>query len=388
MQQLIELPESGIGRLSAPRKAAGNPLILREGALELRLAGNRADMADAQRLRFAVFHQELRLGLASSMSSGLDQDAHDGHCDHLLVVDTARDCLVGTYRLLSFEHVPSFGFYSESEFDLANVKRCGLRLLELGRSCVAPEYRDGKVIRLLFLGIAEYLRRCGADALMGCASIHGVDAAELSAIQEMLCRRFLTGPELRVTPRRGFPHAAPAVQRVSPDGRAGLRPPGVRPPVRDDRLLRARQDPRHLPAVQPALPRIGRMLRVLRLSAILTVSLVLASILSATAWAVPAGLRGRCRSEFLRAWSLAMCFLMGIKVEVLGESPPQGPWLAVSNHLGRDGDRLPRPRPENHRFHGPRTGGLPGRDLRTPTAPAPGRIHLGPPRRVIAAMDR
>jgi putative hemolysin len=39
---------------------------------------------------------------------------------------------------------------------------------------------------------------------MGCASIHGADAAELSAIQEMVCRRFLTGPELRVTPRRGF----------------------------------------------------------------------------------------------------------------------------------------------------------------------------------------
>jgi 1-acyl-sn-glycerol-3-phosphate acyltransferase len=76
------------------------------------------------------------------------------------------------------------------------------------------------------------------------------------------------------------------------------------------------------------------MRRVLRLSAILTVSLVLASILSATAWAVPARLRGRYRSEFLRAWSRAMCILLGIQVEVLGESPPQGPWLAVSNHLG------------------------------------------------------
>ena len=111
---------------------------------------------------------------------------------------------MGTYRLLSFDRVPSFGFYSETEFDLSNVKRSGLRLLELGRSCVALEYRDGRVISLLFRGIAEYLRRCGADALMGCASIHGADPPALSAIREMISRRFLAPPELRVTPRSGY----------------------------------------------------------------------------------------------------------------------------------------------------------------------------------------
>jgi putative hemolysin len=161
-------------------------------------------MVEAQKLRFEVFHLELQLGHTASRASGLDQDTYDGHCDHLLVIDTGRDCLVGTYRLLSFDRVPSFGYYSESEFDLTNVKRSGLRLLELGRSCVALEYRDGRVISLLFRGIAEYLRRTDADALMGCASLHGTDLPELASIQEMLCRRFMAGPELRVTPRRGF----------------------------------------------------------------------------------------------------------------------------------------------------------------------------------------
>jgi putative hemolysin len=186
------------------RKTSGIPISLRDNGLELRLASSRADATQAQRLRFEVFNMELRLGIASSRAAGPDRDAHDGYCDHLLVIDTARDCLVGTYRLLSFDRVPSFGFYSETEFDLSNVKRSGLRLLELGRSCVALEYRDGRVISLLFRGIAEYLRSCGADALMGCASIHGVEPAELSAIREMLSRRFLAPPELRVTPRRGF----------------------------------------------------------------------------------------------------------------------------------------------------------------------------------------
>ncbi len=204
MQAYVDTPGISPSRRFPPRRSSGNPFLLRDNGLELRLASNRSEMVEAQRLRFEVFNLELQLGHSSSLASGLDQDTHDGHCDHLLVIDTSRDCLVGTYRLLSFDRVPSFGFYSESEFDLTNVKRSGLRLLELGRSCVALEYRDGKVIRLLFRGIAEYLRRCGADALMGCASIHGTDLPGLASIQEMLSRRFLSEPGLRVTPRRGF----------------------------------------------------------------------------------------------------------------------------------------------------------------------------------------
>jgi L-ornithine Nalpha-acyltransferase len=204
MQPIVDTSEVAPPRQLYPRRSSGNPFLLREKGLELRLASSRSEKIEAQRLRFEVFNLELQLGLTSSLAIGLDKDAHDGHCDHLLVVDTDRDCLVGTYRLLSFDRVPSFGFYSESEFDLTNVKRSGLRLLELGRSCVALEYRDGRVISLLFRGIAEYMRRRNADALMGCASIHGTDLPKLSTIQEMLSQRFLSDPSLRVTPRRGF----------------------------------------------------------------------------------------------------------------------------------------------------------------------------------------
>ena len=204
MEPVADTAEVAPPRQLHPRRSSGNPFLLRDNGLELRLASSRSEKIEAQRLRFEVFNLELQLGLTSTRASGLDQDAHDGHCDHLLVVDTVRDCLVGTYRLLSFDRVPSFGYHSESEFDLTNVKRSGLRLLELGRNCVALEYRDGKVVSLLFRGIGEYLRRTNADALMGCASIHGTDLPELSTIQKMLSRRFLSDPSLRVTPRRGF----------------------------------------------------------------------------------------------------------------------------------------------------------------------------------------
>jgi len=214
MQTILNTTEVALPKKVSTRRSPGNPFLLRDNGLELRLASSRFERMEAQRLRFEVFNLELQIGLTSSLASSLDQDAHDGHCDHLVVVDTDRDCLVGTYRLLSFDRVPSFGFYSESEFDLTNVKRSGLRLLELGRSCVALEYRDGRVISLLFRGIAEYLRRTNADALMGCASIHGADLPALARIQEMLSQRFLSDPSLRVYPRRGFdipplPRSAP-----------------------------------------------------------------------------------------------------------------------------------------------------------------------------------
>ena len=214
MQPIVDTAEVAPPRRLSPRRSSGNPFLLREKGLELRLASSRYERIEAQKLRFEVFNLELRLGLTSSLAGGVDQDAHDGHCDHLLVIDTDRDCLVGTYRLLSFDRVPSFGFYSESEFDLTNVKRSGLRLLELGRSCVAMEYRDGRVISMLFRGIAEYLRGTDADAVMGCASVHGTDLPELAAIQAMLSQRFLSDPSLRVTPRRGFD--VPPLPRTAP----------------------------------------------------------------------------------------------------------------------------------------------------------------------------
>ncbi len=70
------------------------------------------------------------------------------------------------------------------------------------------------------------------------------------------------------------------------------------------------------------------------MTAIIGVSLPLASALASTAWALPAGRRGKYRAKFLKAWSRAVCALMGVEVEVVGEPPAAGAWLAVSNHLG------------------------------------------------------
>jgi L-ornithine Nalpha-acyltransferase len=160
--------------------------------LRLRLASDEKDVLAAQRLRYRVFYEELgaKANLLARVS-GLDRDDFDAICDHLLVVDenpgAAADIrdgrLIGTYRLLRHEVALAHGgFYSQSEFDLEPLlaRGAGLRLLEVGRSCVAKDYRGSAVAELLWQGIWDYVRGHGLTAMAGCASLPGTDPDALA----------------------------------------------------------------------------------------------------------------------------------------------------------------------------------------------------------------
>lgn len=149
-------------------------------ALRARLADGPADVAAAQRLRWEVFYRDMG-ATPGPEQDGLDADGFDEVCDHLLVEDLAggRAQVVGTYRLLRQSVAEAHsGFYSAGEYALGPLLGGGGELLELGRSCVAPEYRDAGTIQLLWRGIAEYLDAHGISRMFGCASLPGVDPAE------------------------------------------------------------------------------------------------------------------------------------------------------------------------------------------------------------------
>ena len=61
------------------------------------LARTDAEVVEAQRLRYDVYRASLP---PEAHALGLDRDAFDPHCRHLLVRDTATDAVVGTYRIL------------------------------------------------------------------------------------------------------------------------------------------------------------------------------------------------------------------------------------------------------------------------------------------------
>lgn len=190
--QLLDRLAPAANALTAADPAVIPPgaVLGRLGALEVRLARNRAEVAAAQAVRFRVFHVELGAGGAVA-GTDLDTDRFDEICDHLVVMDTAlpgpdRKRIVGTYRLLRQDIARKSGcFYSAAEFDIDSLvaRHPGRRFLELGRSCVLPEYRTRRTVELLWQGIWAYARRHRVDVMTGCASFAGtVPAAHAEAL--------------------------------------------------------------------------------------------------------------------------------------------------------------------------------------------------------------
>lgn len=169
----------------------------------VRLARDEAEVRAAQRLRHQVFAGEFGARL-DGPEPGLDIDAFDAYCDHLLVLDEETGQVVGTYRLLPPERAAVAGrLYSESEFDLSALVPIRSDLVEVGRSCVHPDHRNGAVIALIWAGLARYMDRSGHNWLAGCCSIPLGDGGVLAAgTREAALTRARAPEEYRVTPHR------------------------------------------------------------------------------------------------------------------------------------------------------------------------------------------
>lgn len=170
------------------------------------LAHSAADIRDAQRLRWQVFAEEMGARL-NTQQFGLDIDLYDKWCDHLLVRDGDTGDVVGTYRILGPDAARRVGsFYSDQEFDLTSLGNLREHMVEVGRSCVHPDYRKGGVITLLWSGLADYMQRSGHDYLIGCASIGMQDGGHNAAgIWHAVKEKHLAPVEWQVSPRCPLP---------------------------------------------------------------------------------------------------------------------------------------------------------------------------------------
>ncbi|MEE1754544.1 GNAT family N-acetyltransferase [Streptomyces sp. SP18CS02] len=185
------------------------------------LARDQADVRAAQRLRHQVFAGELGAHL-DGPEPGLDSDAFDAYCDHLLVREEATGDVVGTYRLLPPDRAAIAGrLYSEGEFDLTRLAPVRHDLVEVGRSCVHPAHRNGAVISLIWAGIARYMARTGHNWLAGCCSVPLTDGGALAAATwDTVRAKHLAPEEYWVTPHKLW--SADGI--VRPAGRTELPP--------------------------------------------------------------------------------------------------------------------------------------------------------------------
>ncbi len=170
---------------AAARPSEG--LLGRIGNLETRIARNEREIDAAQAVRYRVFIEEMGAKIAPDATRRKrDIDAWDAVCDHLLVLDCSvegdpEDQIVGTYRLLRHDVARNHGgFYSATEFEVESLmaRHPEKRFMELGRSCVLPEYRTKRTVELLWQGCWAYALMHRVDAMFGCGSFPGIRPEE------------------------------------------------------------------------------------------------------------------------------------------------------------------------------------------------------------------
>ena len=205
---------------AAPDRSAADPALI-----TVAWARHQDEVRAAQRLRYRIFAEEMGARLSTGIA-GHDVDLFDDYCEHLLVRAAASGEVVGTYRVLTPAQARRVGgFYSDTEFDLWRLRALREQMVELGRSCVHADYRQGGVILALWGALGEFMVRNGLDTMIGCASVpmlhNGVMSGDHAAsVWNQLRQNYLAPIERQVVPRLPLP-----VDRL--DGSLAVEPPAL-----------------------------------------------------------------------------------------------------------------------------------------------------------------
>ncbi|MGF1501726.1 MAG: GNAT family N-acetyltransferase [Paracoccaceae bacterium] len=185
--------------------------VFRKGSFKARLAEGREDVRACQRLRHLTFVADR--GLVRSgpgAADAIDLDAFDAVCEHIMVEDAKTGTLVCCFRMLPLGSGAEIGrSYSAQFYELSNLALYPGRMVEMGRFCVHPEWRDPNILRTAWAAMTRYVDETGVELLFGCSSFHGVDAERYMDAFALLAERHLA-------PNRWLPRVkAPTVFRFA-----------------------------------------------------------------------------------------------------------------------------------------------------------------------------
>lgn len=214
--------------LTFPTAESAPGTLISAGRYDVRFAQTTEELDRALRLRYEVFNLELQEGLDSSSITGLDEDDFDRNFHHLLIEERETGAVVGTYRMQTPEMARTNGYYSGGLFDVAALpESVRSAAVEIGRACVAKPHRNGRVLHLLWRGLAAYLTWTRKTMLFGCCSLTSQDEA-----LGVDTHAYLVSEGHQYAGARIIPHAFSAC-----DGRSPVT--GHRSPVHIPALFRA-----------------------------------------------------------------------------------------------------------------------------------------------------
>lgn len=215
-------PPGGTASRRYPREVGRLPdETLTAGRYTVGFARSTGELDEVLRLRYRIFNLELGEGLAESHLTGRDEDDLDARFHHLLIRAGEDGPCVGTYRMQTVEMARAEGgFYTEELFDLSGLSDTVLsQSVEIGRACVDRAHRNGRVLHLLWRGLAAYLAWNRKRYLFGCCSLTTQDEALGVAVHQELQAKGYMQAELTVRPhphvvchaRPGAPLPAPHI---------------------------------------------------------------------------------------------------------------------------------------------------------------------------------
>lgn len=186
---------------------------MRKGALVLRQSDCAQDVSAIKALRATCFERP----------DGVDEDAFDGCCSHVLIEREDTGALLGGFRYRVLPAARLGESYAAQFYDLSRLYDFGFPCLELGRFCIAPEAQsESDVLRLAWAALTREVDRRDVRLLYGCSSYRGLDAGLYQQSFRMLRDRHVAREAVRPLPRAGDVIDFESLDRGEIDGRAAL----------------------------------------------------------------------------------------------------------------------------------------------------------------------
>lgn len=197
-------------------------LALLRGRFRARFAETDEDVARAQSLRYLSFIASRGLGAPDPLAR--ETDAFDATCQHVLVEETRSGALVCCFRMMPLARGSDIGgSYSAQYYDLAPLADFEGKMVEMGRFCIHPDWRDPDILRVAWGAMTRYVDATGVEMLFGCSSFDGAEAAAHFDALAML-------KDAHLAPKRWLPRVkapnvfrfAKALRRFRPDTRRAM----------------------------------------------------------------------------------------------------------------------------------------------------------------------
>lgn len=185
---------------------------------EVRLTRTKEERRMVRQLRYKCFVEEEGAHPTDEQRAlGEEYDEYDTYADYMAVLHDGH--VVGTYRIITRESADKIGgFYTETEFDLRKIKKTRGEIAEMSRACVDAEYRtNGLVMRMLWMGLAEYVLKNKVTILFGVPSFVGTNPADSAQAISYIYYNHLTPQSLRATvlPEKFAPGINPKLSKMN-----------------------------------------------------------------------------------------------------------------------------------------------------------------------------